>query len=128
MVKFFLLDYVIMVKQPTRRTNRSSQYTKKYKEYKEGIQKQQKKKQASFINKNLAYLIEQMNIKPVSRRLTRHNVNGLSNRVGDVHINNSNSSTSSGNLHNGFKKLNIKGGNKTKRRNNKRSRRSLKKR
>ena len=141
MVKFFLLDYVIMEKQPSRRTPRSSQSTTKYKEYKERIQKkqkeriqkkqkkEQKKEQASFINQQLAGLIGNMNIQQVPSRLNGSSINNLSESLDLLNIKRQHKNNSSGNLHNVLKKkLKIQGGNKTKRRNNKRSRRSLKKR
>ena len=126
-----------MGKQPPRRTPRSSQSTTKYKDYKERIQKKQKeriqkkqkKEQAYFINQQLAGLIGNMNIQQVPNRLNGSSINNLSESLDLLNIKRQHKNNSSGNLHNVLKKkLKIQGGNKTKRRNNKRSRRSLKKR
>ena len=100
-------------KRGTRSSTRTSQPTKYYQQYKKDIQQRKMKKE----NGNLVSMFEGLSVRPYSKR---HTMKDLTKSFGSFNMKKSKPFTSSGNW--------LHGGNKTKRRNNKRSRRSLKKR
>lgn len=108
-------------KKSTRHSTRIPKPTTDYKQYKEYIQQRRMKKE----NGNLVSMFKGLSVRPSSKR---HTMKDLTKSFGSFNMKKSKPSTSSGNWLHGFNKLKLKGGNKTKRRNNKRSRRSLKKR
>ena len=92
--------------KPTRHSTRKPQPTKDYQKYKEDIQQRKMKKE----NGNLVSMFKGLSVRPnVHPYSKRHTMKDLTKSFSDF-------------------KFKINGGNKTKRRNNKRSRRSLKKR